>query len=435
MNNNLKDSTLVPNFPWKLLAALAITFLLITVLSSCGEDDDPAPSNTPAAPVVQQPSSDRDVSFTAEVKPLSGPNKYQVVLNWKSQSNPSLWVIHRMKGDDKADTYRSAVVDGNARASVDDNVQPGQAYTYFLSSMNDPDGVDRAKVTVSIPVDLEILGHYRPKDPLVLGRLFLRQHAHVLTLGNDFLVKTSELISEGGTIETFPREAKAVGGTNGRPGGRISIEATQATGKLTVIADGENGGEGADGRNGQDGAIGAPGSGGDWGMNRELYGKLMQNFVDAWGTMMRRFPKPFTDPSWNMSLGNIPYYICATPPTNGARGADGRPGEDGATGGNGGDTAAVSIMVQTDSNFSVDFDARPGAGGIGGRGGRGGRGGPGGPPGALDQGHRCPPASTGPSGQDARAGRPGKYGADGNTKPVCVKIGHRVQGLCPKEAT
>jgi hypothetical protein len=59
-------------------------------------------------------------------------------------------------------------------------------------------------------------------------------------------------------------------------------------------------------------------------------------------------------------------------------------------------------------------------------------GGPGGAPGALEQGHKCPPAQTGPTGQngtDGRQGRPGDYGVK---QPVCFTSGNRTQYDCDK---
>jgi hypothetical protein len=421
---------LIALIPWNVLGGLLLAFIFVSILSSCAMDDEDQISSPKASPPQgNQGLSSNAVPFAADVKALPEPNKYQVALRWEASANPALWVIHSQQGENNQ-TSRSEVLDGSLRTTIDNEVQPGKDYTYYLGSMNDPKGVQLGKVKVSIPVDLEILGSYTPNSPLNLGRLFLRPKAQIQTLGTDLVVQAQEIISEGATIQTFPNASTAAPGMNGRSGGQISLRAQKASGRLTLVGDGEIGGPGTDGRNGQDGQIGFRGAPGDWGMNPVLYRFLNRGFVDAFGNTMRRYPKPYTDLEWSRTLGGIPYYICAIFPTGGGIGFDGLPGEDGGRGGNGGDTAAISVLVQTESDFIVDLSAHPGDGGIGGRGGNGGHGGPGGLPGMLDQGHRCLEARTGYRGQDARAGRPGKYGTDGIAKPFCVKIGSKVTGNC-----
>ena len=102
-------------------------------------------------------------------------------------------------------------------------------------------------------------------------------------------------------------------------------------------------------------------------------------------------------------------------------------------GGRGGDSARVLVQVQTDSDFTVSVASEPGQGAIGGRGGNGGKGGAGGLAGIRDNGHMCREAQNGPPGEDALAGRPGKFGDNGMRQPVCTQVGTNISGECPKE--
>jgi hypothetical protein len=84
-------------------------------------------------------------------------------------------------------------------------------------------------------------------------KLTIRKNALITTGEFPLVIQVDELITEGGTIQNFPPNTKALWGTNGRTGGGVQIEAKYATGALNVILRGENGGHG------KNGAITVPG--------------------------------------------------------------------------------------------------------------------------------------------------------------------------------
>jgi hypothetical protein len=177
---------------------------------------------------------------------------------------------------------------------------------------------------------------------------------------------------------------------------------------------------------GSPGAVGGPGLPGDWGITDAARHAYNKNWLDAWERGARLHPN--YNP-WDWGAGGIRLFGCARPPANGAPGENGGPGTDGLTGGNGGTSAEVNVEIVENSPLVINVTSEPGRPGIGGRGGKGGTGGAGGPPGAIDVGHRCSPASQGPSGQSGIDGRQGIPGSAGAIAPICVKVaGYTVLG-------
>jgi hypothetical protein len=399
------------------------SILFITLLlSGCAPDDTTPKVVTNAPPQVAH-------GLDARMESLPEPNKYKVKLKWRGLDAPSPLYLYR--GNQK--TLQQVTQLTPALTQYEDaTVQAGETYQYFITTIENGGPVNRASASVDIPRDLELRGNAVLKSMNGFNRLFLYRDTVLTTLGKDTALQVNEIISDDATLQSFPSGQKAPSGQNGRTGGSIDIRAKRGSGRLHIFARGESGGDGLDGLPGSAGANGIQGQAGDWGINTDLYNYLNRSFVDSYGNLMRRFPKPPENPEWNTVFAGRPLYICARPATNGLPGGNGTAAQDGGSGGNGGNSAKAVVRIKEDSDFQVDITVEPGLSGIGGRPGKGGLGGPGGAPGALDQGHKCPPAQTGPMGQngiDGRQGRPGDYGVK---QPVCVTSGNSTQYECDK---
>jgi hypothetical protein len=158
--------------------------------------------------------------------------------------------------------------------------------------------------------------------------------------------------------------------------------------RLTIVADGSNGGDGGPGRSGNDGAAGMPGNDG-------LPGGVCQNGLDG---------------------------------TPGGDGADGTEGTDGFRGGDGGNGPIVTLSYPAafpELAQVLTFSVKGGAGGSGGRGGPGGRGGAGGAGGKGGSPGQASDPNADPSqacvttrGNDGPTGNRGRDGASGLDAPA-----------------
>ena len=404
--------------PLMLNAILFVTLLLF----GCAQDDTTPKVVANAPPQVAS-------GLDAHVESLPEPNKYKVKLTWRGFDAPSPLYLYR--GNQKALQQVTQLTSASTRYE-DPTVQAGEKYQYFIATIENGGPVNRASATVDIPHDLEVRGNASLKSADGINRLFLYRDTVLTTLGQTVIVQVNEIISDDAILQSFPSGQKAPSGQSGRAGGSIDIRAKLGSGRLHIFARGESGGDGLDGLPGSAGANGTQGQAGDWGINTDLYNYLNRSFVDSYGNLMRRFPKPPENPEWNTVFAGRPLYICARPATNGLPGGNGTTAQDGGSGGNGGNSATAVVRIKEDSDFQVDITVEPGISGIGGRPGKGGLGGPGGAPGALDQGHKCPPAQTGPTGQNGIDGRQGRPGDNGVKQPACVISGSRIQYDCDK---
>lgn len=298
----------------------------------------------------------------------------------------------------------------------------------LLSACGETDDEDPTPATPK-GLAMDVTDRFIPSGDMTLDHLRMKKGSVIATQGRDIKITVNYLESDEGRIEAFSEGATASTAQPGRNGGKITITAQKASGKLTILGNGENGGNGAFGVRGQDGAAGVRGTPGDWKINPKI--TLIPILDGFYQLPLRANPPPCWDPIWSTRFGNEPLFICAVSPGNGKAGGNGIYGGDGQGGGNGGNSASVLVTVAENSDFTVTVDAHGGSGGVGGQGGSGGKGAPGGPPGFLDQGCRCGMASSGAKGIDAPPGRIGAGGAEGITIPSCIKIGTQYQN-CPQ---
>ena len=175
-------------------------------------------------------------------------------------------------------------------------------------------------------------------------------------------------------------------GLAGRPAGKVIIIVTgAASGTLSIVNRGTDGGPG--GRGGD----GGPGGDGQQG------GRAAPSEVKAFG----------------LTLG------CKAGPGSGGNGGNGGAGGPGGNGGRGGDGGDIIVVVAGNSaNFHLAYSTTPGAAGPPGAGGTGGQGGRYGFGGRGSQGcegretdRRGSDGATGPNGPPGSAGSPGQPGS------------------------
>ena len=410
--------------------------------------------------------------LVAAYEPSSQPNQHRIHLSWNVEEEPDRWFLYRTMNE--ATPLLVTGPDGSQTKFIDEVTDPG-TYTYELLSQDEmnyhfvSESLEIAKdVVISESGTLTSLGN--------VGRLFLQNNVVLNTDGQSVQIEAEEIRSEGATIETFAAGQTAKQGEAGRGGGEVSIRAKRGFGKLTLIARGENGGDGKQGSNGKKGATGAP-----KGQLKCAYYHDMAVFAGSKVLINKKFAKEETAPSkadveslikWAtapLEIRKIPNIAKLTDEDfnkikraqkpikvgiskihrgwyrqepvgpyghtlfigDGENGNQGQPGEDGQIGGAGGNTATLKLEVQDATDFEAEYFVIPGKGGRGGRGGSGGEGGSGGPP--ADRPLDCsdhPKLNPGESGLPGENGVDGKDGDEGRVEPICIKLGDQTMGDC-----
>ncbi|MBX3032814.1 MAG: hypothetical protein KF865_02740 [Bdellovibrionaceae bacterium] len=298
--------------------------------------------------------------------------------------------------------------------AIDDNVEAGATYVYSWGQWRDQAFQIEGEKTLSIPIDVEIRGDNKADGETAgtllgeaaakhkFGRVLFHRDAVLQTDGKDLILRADEIIADQSVIRTFPKDATARRGENGRHGGRLLLEAGKARGTLSVELRGENGGEGFPITHADPALNGARGANG-----RD--GNLVLVSQDCRGS----------------------YYCeekraCSSQPTSGADGSPGKTGHSGLRGFRGGNAASLEVRIQDDSEFTLRPLSEPGLGGRGGPGGPGGEGGEGGEQGAVKgrtfntvQVSGCQSVQKGQKGPAGSPGPQGPLGPDGLRAPIC----------------
>lgn len=366
--------------------------------------------------------------FRAAALPSPDPNRYSVTLSWESAERPERWFIHRKRKDQLMESTQIGVFAGTDRSAVDETVEPGEEYTYFLATGDEDRYSLKEKATIAIPRDHVVTNRESLQPADGINRLFLR--GLISTEGKSVTWDVREILAEQATLDSSPAKANLPPGAHGGSCGNVTIKAQRARGTLLLKCRAQDGTDGTDGRNGRDGKQGAAGVDGD--VDVKPNGQIPVPMDAAKRAQLKHWYVTNTLPSRPVYKDDWErWFHCSRQPGNGAQGEAGENGVDGIHGGNGGSTGTVSIEIAEDSDFDVAFENVAGKAGTGGRGGNGGKGGPGGPPGKMDpSGFLCRPAGPGPKGPDGLNGRPGKYGSAGVQHPACVRIGGRETGDC-----
>ena len=366
--------------------------ILITLVAfglwGCQNSKTEPPADSPSVDVTAPKPADeiakkkkKNPTFTASVRSTPKPNVYVVVLEWRNvASDPDAWTIDKRDGQIIVAPFSTLA--GSVRRLTDLDVIAGKTYTYSLKTDQREDSEPLESVTVTIPKDQEIHGKQELGSLTKINRLFLYPDSELITQGKEFQLEVNEILSQGGTIESFAENAApSIPGSDGKSAESIHIRAKGGTGVLHLIARGENGAQGIPGTAGTPGAPGKAGF--------------------CWSEASYVFP------------------------------GDGGPagdGLEGGPGGHGGNSPRVLVEIENPRGLKIVPNKIAGHGGAGGPGGMPGIGGPGGikPPYA-----RCMViGGVGHKGPDGKRGPDGKEGANGITQPICLKLRTMELGDC-----
>lgn len=230
------------------------------------------------------------------------------------------------------------------------------------------------------------------------GALVFEEGVVVQTLGTNLTLKAEQLISSDAMITTF-RDAtntRASNNQDGRSGGILNINATQAFGRLNIHMVGQNGGL----------VTATPKKIEERPTVDETYNGL---------PLITEWVETCDDRGYRTRCyGNREASQCPTDGKKGIRGHKGRKGFNGRLGGNSG---IANIYIADGTNFNVDVKLSKGSGSLAGSPGEGGPGSLGGAAGSYDPAYidRCNNIipSAGASGETGELGEVGLNGNDG----------------------
>lgn len=267
-------------------------------------------------------------SVTYRIVPLEDPNAYGIDVAWPSTKLPIFIRRDTENSFVKAESGRGShriLVTGGSKINIE----------VELRDTDEKNTLESVKLEVTVPrdwfVDKPI--YLSENRKINCGRLFIREGA-VLQLRNfDVDLFCDELISDGGTIETFPLGSIAEQkGASGRSGGTSNLRFRKARGVLYVYLRGESG---ANGRNGIRGSIhgcrGQDGGGGGGTGSLNIYVKEPSE-LEVSGSVI---PGNGGIPGNNLAVYGDLEAISRLPPRNGPcdpAGGFGTPGSSGSIG-------------------------------------------------------------------------------------------------------
>jgi hypothetical protein len=235
--------------------------------------------------------------------------------------------------------------------------------------------------------------------------LMFEEGGVLITDGQPFFQKTSDVISRGGKLVTFDPETKytLVDNVNGPSGGQIILETKKALGTLLVELRGLNGGKQA---------------------------KIPETITTV----------PAADGRLNGTCDSVGNYDNNDRKCFGKQGHQGHEGNKGNPGLKGGNTGSFKFKSLSENKLKFIVNYFPGKGSEGGVGGEGGPGGPGGignevtPPRDPPDHHGCPRCfksmssinghkyPNGPQGAKGPTGATGNPGPDGEIEDSTVEM-------------
>lgn len=213
---------------------IIIIFLTAFVFTGCLKIKDKSQKIEEAEPV-------KDLSVSAEVIATPAPNAYQVRLSVPGQ----IQVIQRTDISDSSLQY----LDLNLENGFFVDLKPvaGRSYKYEMGFIEDGHFHSQVGISVSIPEDLVIQGQMTLNQDTMwsYSRIYFLKDSLLRTQQYSLNIQADQIISEAGTIETFPSTGSDP--AQGRSGGSILVNTKTAMGNLTIVMRGENGAMGAEG--------------------------------------------------------------------------------------------------------------------------------------------------------------------------------------------
>lgn len=334
--------------------------------------------------------------ITARVEPTEEPRKYVVYLSWP-----------KIEADKKVRIRLTEVLTtvGPNQTTFAHEVDHNQTLTYLFEVLDSASRIEsKFSKLVIIPQDL-VFGEAKGRDltediKLKAKRAFFLSKSEFSTNGFKFDLEVEELISDNGTLQTYPESSKAEPDLHGKAAGDVQIKARSASGKLKVFMRGQHGGDGANGA----AHINAAASGAQSGEGESHC---------TCGPSCHKNNSP-------------PVCTCKKVGVAGGTGATGAPGNSGGNAGNGGSTGRLTVLVQDGREFDLQYVRKPGLAGLPGKGSKGQLGGAGGP--KRKRGECVGPA--GASGKNGPDGQDGHPALDGKEDQICIYIASEEKNDC-----
>lgn len=249
---------------------LLVLLPLYLLLTACGvevqdKDQDDAAEAAPPAPMVTATSAPTINKENLKIQ-LQGAQPYKYDLHFSWPKVPGKIVIA-----DETETWAEldASLGQFKKTSLSSNKVFAITVNHYDASGN-LIGSQERKMT--IPQDLVLASMDLYKDSTYTAhRIFLMENSVVTTGPFSLNLQAEEIHFINATVRSFPDEARAGTSTHGRTGGAITLKATAAFGKVSILLRGESGGHGLDGLFIHDKSLGCPGGpGGNGGASAAL---------------------------------------------------------------------------------------------------------------------------------------------------------------------
>lgn len=358
---------------------------LVVMNVACMQVTDKQAEET--VPVTQDIQTASVVDNLVEITGLE-PHKYSV--SFQVKMNEAV-VVKKLGGSE-------VVFPLTKEKWTDVEVVEGSEIKYVLGYYENSNFVETRTLTAAIPLDLTVKELKDLSAEKSYARMFFTKDLALLTMGTKLNLKAKEIYFQNNKIETFPPNQKAALSINGHHGGEIILEADKISGDLTVVLQGEGGGDG------QNASAMAPAATGPTGAKAQY----QQYHIGG-------------------ELGFA--WRCIGNPTDGGPGAPGAKGNSGQPGSNGGSTGSMLIKANDVSNFKLVPNKLAGKPGYGGAGGPGQPGGAGGAPGSNEAfGYSdlpCKAATAGAPGPTGPYGDRGSDGQPGTVQSICYLVNNQ----------
>jgi len=405
------------------LHKISLVYLICGVLFTTGcmklkkkgeEEKSPLVETEVASQSIEVQKLDFDYEIDEGVQKV----RFQIPNSW-----PESVVVEKTVGTEKASLREIAMTKQTWKDIL--SSESKTSYKFFEKTEKDLKLIEQVDVIPVLDFDLESEVHLEDLfGSLALVRKIRIQNLEMSSSAKLYIsdfkgyLQLDRVISDKGTIQTFPEGARAKQG-DGRSVGDFTIRILDGSGELNLYAVAEAGANGANGAppdlklKGGDGLDGAPAT----------FTHTRSGSCGAGIDQMCIIPAQIFD--------------CTKPPADGGPAIDGHQGYPGEPGKNGGSVKkfAVENLNPTVLVNIYKRAGKKGAGGYGGIGGDPGNPGHGGDGGQKDfyrffgvnpadpksmakvigfvMGNTCPPASAGRSGSRGPQGNPGSDGEDG----------------------
>ncbi len=368
---------------------------------------------------LAQSNPDQNLDFEYELDEGVQKARFRIPNSW-----PESVVIEKTIGTEKSPLREVVVATRFWKDVLALNAKT--SYRFFEKSEKELKLIDQIDVIPVLELNLdkdvhleEIFGSLNQLKKIYFQRLELKNSTKLFIGDFKGTLQIDHLISDKGTIQTFPEGARAQIG-NGRSVGNFTVRILDAAGEMNLYLVAESGANGANGKK----------------PDSALTGENGTNGARAIFTNTRTESCPLG--TNQLCLIPLRIFDCTKSPEDGGPAKNGLQGYPGQPGGNGGSVYKV-IFENQNSDLQVNVYKRFGKKGFGGRGGLGGEpGNPGqGGDGAQNDfysfmgvdpnnpvsmgkligtkmGSTCSPAALGPRGLQGPPGDPGFDGEDGS---------------------